>query len=431
MVIVSRLNVGSTIWSVLVCCPLQIVVRVLIVAMCGSLASFATSMTTTWGTPQNITKVWSRSALNVTTIGKRRDGEPLMAGTSIEWATHVWNPSTGCDRVSPGCDNCYALKMAARLKAMGQAKYQRDGDPNTSGPGFGVSVHPNELTTPLRWRKPRLVFVNSMSDLFHPMVPTGFIAAVFVVMAAARQHRFQVLTKRHGRARSVLASTEFQDLMAGAARRMYYETKLPIPGDLGWSWPLPNVWMGVSVEDQKRADLRIPALLETPAAVRFLSCEPLLGPVSLARPDGEVNQGFRGGRCGTAPGSCGDNTCRTGIDWVIAGGESGPKARPMHPDWARSLRDQCTAAGVPFLFKQWGAWLPVAATYPKAIGMHPCGSFGGSIHYVQRPPMSVLPPGDWRIDEDGFTPVAKVGKTAAGRVLDGRTWDEYPRAVSA
>jgi protein gp37 len=231
-----------------------------------------------------------------------------------------------------------------------------------------------------------LVFVNSMSDLFHADVPDEFIARVWAVMAATPQHTYQVLTKRHGRMRSLLnrgtvgTAGFFDDVEQAMAEFTHAEPS---------GWPLPNVWLGCSVEDQKRADLRIPALLETPAAVRFLSCEPLLGPVSLARPDGEVNQGFRGGRCGAAPGSCGDNTCRTGIDWVIAGGESGPGARPMHPDWARSLRDQCTAAGVPFFFKQWGEW----------------------------------------VHRKDSVELVRVGKKQAGRELDGRVWDEYPAGL--
>lgn len=263
-----------------------------------------------------------------------------MADTSIEWTDKVWNPTTGCDRVSPGCDNCYALGMAKRLKGMGSAKYQKDGNPRTSGPGFGITEHSDTLMAPLGWRKPRKVFVNSMSDLFHAGVSDKFIARVWAVMAATPQHTYQVLTKRPARMRSLLLSDRFHGL------------------------PLRNVWLGVSVEDQKRADLRIPALLDTPAAVRWLSCEPLLGPVALGayvrcrvcrtshkfsrQPcDPHTPARFRAHRMTTG----GD------IDWVVAGGESGPGARPMNPDWARSLRDQCASTGVPFHMKQTGAVL--------------------------------------------------------------------------
>lgn len=283
--------------------------------------------------------------------------------SGIEWCDATWNPTTGCDKVSPGCDNCYALTLAPRLKAMGSAHYQTDGDPVTSGPGFGIAMHPDGLDKPLRWTRPRRIFVNSMSDLFHAGVTREFQAEVFAVMALARQHTFQVLTKRPGVMRSVLSSPAFFDLVHAAANR-----RLP-EGTAGGHlpWPLPNVWLGTSVEDQKRADLRIPALLDTPAAVRFLSMEPLLGPVALSRftdpnPD----------RFDTPP-----------VDWVIVGGESGPGSRPMDAGWVRDLRDQCVRDGVPFHFKQWGSH-----------------------------------------DEHG----QPIHKKEAGRVLDGRTWDEWPAA---
>jgi protein gp37 len=227
--------------------------------------------------------------------------------STIEWTEATWNPVTGCDRVSPGCDHCYALTLAARLKAMGSPKYQQDGDPRTSGPGFGVTLHPDELAVPRRWRRPRRVFVNSMSDLFHPKVPIEFIAEVFAVMAETQQHTYQVLTKRPKRARSVLR-------------------------DLN-SPPLVNVWVGVSVEDEERTD-RVAVLREVPAAIRFLSCEPLLGPLS--------------------------SLDLTGVGWVIVGGESGPEARPMREAWVTEIRDNCLDAGIPFFFKQWGGRTPKA-----------------------------------------------------------------------
>lgn len=223
--------------------------------------------------------------------------------TSIEWTEVTWNPTTGCDRTSPGCDNCYALTLSKRLKAMGSAKYQNDGNPRTSGPGFGLTLHPDVLTVPYTWRHPRTVFVNSMSDLFHERVPVEFIADVFNVMRDTPQHTYQVLTKRSRRVR-----------------------------DLGRTinWP-HNVWMGVSVESA-RYKFRLDHLRSVDPAVRFVSAEPLLGPL------GKIDL--------------------TGVDWVIVGGESGPNARPMDPSWSREIRDQCQAAGVSFFFKQWGGRTP-------------------------------------------------------------------------
>lgn len=319
--------------------------------------------------------------------------------SSIEWTDITWNPTTGCDRVSPGCDNCYAMTMAKRLKGMGSAKYQRDGDPRTSGPGFGITEHASALDAPLHWRKPRKVFVNSMSDLFHDGVSDGFIGSVFEVMAKTPQHTYQVLTKRHGRMRSLLnkwAEEGARHDWAGPGTAVFRRADMCWVGPI--TWPLPNVHLGVSVEDQQRADLRIPALLQTPAAVRFLSCEPLLGPVDLFG-------------------------VRNGLDWVIAGGESGPGARPMHPQWARHLRDQCQAAGVAYLFKQWGEWGPLPSQDDWRLRRE----------------------SDWEIRADGYTwplteshgaedgtemLIRRFGKKDAGRELDGRTWDEYPAVRS-
>jgi protein gp37 len=219
--------------------------------------------------------------------------------SSIEWTQATWNPTTGCDRLSTGCDNCYALALAQRLKAMGSAKYQFDGDPRTSGPGFGLTVHRAALNIPRQWRTPRMIFVNSMSDLFHAKVPIGFVRDVFAVIADTPQHSYQVLTKR--------------------ARRL-----LRVANSLDWP---SNLWMGVSVENAEQLD-RVDDLRHVPAAVRFLSCEPLLGPL--------------------------DALDLTGIHWVIAGGESGKEARPVDPRWVRSIRDVALRAHVPFFFKQWG-----------------------------------------------------------------------------
>lgn len=244
--------------------------------------------------------------------------------TSIEWTETTWNPTTGCDRTSPGCDHCYAQTLAKRLKAMGSPRYQLDGDERTSGPGFRLTLHPDLLDQPRRWRQPRTVFVNSMSDLFHKDVPISFIRDVFDTISDTPQHQYQILTKRSKRLAAVADKLE---------------------------WPA-NLWMGVSVENE-RYRFRVDHLREVPSAVRFLSCEPLLGPI----PELHLDR----------------------IDWVIAGGESGPRARPMMLPWVSDLRDQCTTAGVAFFFKQWG----------------------------------------------GRTP------KAGGRELDGRTWDDMPRRASA
>jgi protein gp37 len=274
--------------------------------------------------------------------------------TGIEWADATWNPVTGCTKVSEGCDHCYAETFAERFRGVEGHHFER---------GFDVTLRPERLEQPMRWKKPRRIFVNSMSDLFHDAIPDDYIAKVFAVMAAAPQHTFQVLTKRHGRMRSLLSSYDFRELVFTATNLDTGETH-------GDRWPLPNVWLGVSVENQHWADIRIPKLLDTPAAVRFLSCEPLLGPIDLIgqggntvgagvyalpdppdRADGELEPFCQ---------NHGVPNCNQGcrfVDWVIVGGESGPGARPMHPDWARTLRDQCTAAGVRFLFKQAGSVL--------------------------------------------------------------------------
>ena len=236
--------------------------------------------------------------------------------SKIEWTEATWNPVTGCTQVSPGCANCYAKTFAERFRGVAKHPYEM---------GFDLTLRPERIEQPLSWRRPRTIFVNSMSDLFHEAVPLSYVNRVFEVMAAAHWHTFQVLTKRSERLRKLAGS-------------------LP--------WPA-NVWMGVSVENQRWTP-RIDDLRAVPAAIRFLSCEPLLSTLDLDLQD---------------------------IDWVIAGGESGPGARPMNLEWARSVRDQCLASQTPFFFKQWG--------------MH---------------------------NESGM----RQGKHATGRLLDGRTWDAMP-----
>ncbi|MFJ4785084.1 DUF5131 family protein [Streptomyces sp. NPDC088794] len=229
--------------------------------------------------------------------------------TNIEWTEQTWNPTTGCDRISPGCDHCYALTMAKRLKGMGQAKYQTDGDPRTSGPGFGITAHPDTLTEPLRWKKPRKVFVNSMSDLFHARVPVDFITDVWRTMQATPQHTYQILTKRAARLPRVL------DRVHEA---------------LGLDDPLPNVWLGTSIETDDYVR-RATALRHSMAAVRFISAEPLLCPLPSLDLDG--------------------------IDWLIIGGESGPGARSIEPWWIADLIHEARQTDTAPFVKQLGsAW---------------------------------------------------------------------------
>jgi protein gp37 len=280
--------------------------------------------------------------------------------SGIEWTEATWNPVTGCTKVSPACANCYIARTPP---------FRMHGRQFVKG-HIPLEFHENRLDQPLRWRKPRRIFVNSLSDLFHEDVPDLFIDRVFAVMALCRQHTFQVLTKRPARMRGYFDRPGKHADVAVEVFKRFTVLREAERHSRAVPWPLPNVWLGVSVENQHFADERIPLLLQTPAAVRFLSCEPLLGPIDLALTRLRV--------------------CRNEdppLDWVIAGGESGHGARPMYPEWARAIRDQCVAAGVPFFFKQWGEWRPVA---PRSLN------------------------------------IVQVGKKAAGRLLDGQEWNQMP-----
>jgi protein gp37 len=281
--------------------------------------------------------------------------------SNIEWTEQTWNPTTGCDRISPGCDNCYALTMAKRLKGMGQAKYQTDGDPKTSGPGFGFAMHGDAVNEPLRWKKPRRVFVNSMSDLFHAENHVTNLHLIFAVMAITPQHTYQILTKRHGRMRSVLNGLNFAHMVRHRAEQVY-----GLPLNARWTWPLPNVHLGVSVENQKWADIRIKALAQTPAAVRFLSLEPLLGPVRLTRAHAHCpTHDFPGGFCSSP---CPDLILP---NWMIIGGESGPGARPFNPQWAADLINDARLAGAAPFVKQLGSvWARDHHVDGKTVASH-------------------------------------------------------------
>ncbi|SCD25542.1 DUF5131 family protein [Brucella inopinata] len=362
--------------------------------------------------------------------------------THIEWTDATWNPITGCSVVSPGCTNCYAMKLAGtRLhhhpSRMGLTV------PSKTGPVWNGNVRLNRewLTQPLEWKKPRMVFVCAHGDLFHEDVPDDWIDQVFAIMALASHHTFQVLTKRADRMRDYLTANDARhrprkDAVEVTGMNMVMEGLVQQPKPT--SWPLPNVWLGVSVEDQARAEERIPALLDTPATIRWVSAEPLLGPVDLdcikipgvispldslrAEAYADIAHGQYSGQrmyCGLKYG------CGRGIDWVVAGGESGKGARPMHPDWARSLRDQCAAAGVPFFFKQWGNWHQVFDREVEDPDWRRCD-------VVQRE----NPHGQWLNLKGGqgfhgerVVFVAPSSKAATGRLLDGIEHNAMPGAV--
>ena len=323
-----------------------------------------------------------------------------MTATTIEWADEVWNPVTGCTKVSQGCKHCYAEVIAKRF--WGERKFS------------DVIYHPERMAQPIGWKKPRRVFVNSMSDLFHESVSVEIIANVWAVMAMANQHRYMILTKRAKRMWEVLNSMEFGIGYSSCLRILTDHTLAPDP-------ILDNIWLGVSAETQEEADKRIPLLLRTPAAVRFVSVEPMLGPINLLPYLVPVGYNWDYERRGPAR-----------INWVIMGGESGLGARPMHPDWARSVRDQCQDAGVPFFFKQWGEWKPISemsetendSLYYPAPARDPeatrkCKVSNRAVGYDGED--------HWeRVDGHVSYLTFQVGKKAAGRLLDGVEWNREP-----
>lgn len=337
--------------------------------------------------------------------------------SGIEWTDATWNPVTGCTKVSQGCKHCYAERIWKR--------------PYPNRAFTDVQCHPDRLGQPMRWSKPRRIFVNSMSDLFHEAVPFEFIAAIFAIMGVTTRHTYQILTKRPERMLEFFrwCADESEDWMKPPTGDGWqdqpdamfikhspylsgtgpYNNLLPWKGydNCGPVYPYENVWLGVSVENQETADERIPLLLQTPGAVRWISAEPLLGPVEL-----------RDWLYGPAP----------AIDWVVAGGESGPKARPSHPDWFRGIRDQCLQPGVPFHFKQWGQWAPAR----RGAESHLMKVDGTLVTKEQATQTRKID--DYRsMDEDfidrghpGWARVRRVNKKLAGRTLDGETWDQYP-----
>ena len=409
--------------------------------------------------------------------------------SSIEWTDETWNPLRGCSRVSEGCRNCYAEVVANRFSGKGQPY---EGLIAKGGQWNGtIKLVPEKLLEPWHWVKPRMIFVNSMSDLFHPAVPFEYIAAVFFIMSVTSRHTYQVLTKRPERmleffrwaeANDPYECDSIDDGIEWAARR------IPAIEELAWkpatakrggydncgpAFPYENVWLGVSVEDQATAEERIPLLLQVPAAVRWISAEPLLAKLNILKwidPWTCSNCDYHGCEQDSGPERC--DSCDQGlaydeklgfgvcqkcgamedeseevgracpecgiangwsqdlgykfesrggaplIDWVVAGGESGPNARPVHPDWVRSLRGQCNSAGTPFFFKQWGEYAPNCKDKSKErvyVSVHDGGFF--SVQPDEKPRQSHL------LDRGAMQ---RVGKKKAGRTLDGREWSQYP-----
>jgi protein gp37 len=358
--------------------------------------------------------------------------------TKIEWTDASWTPiraknlTTGavgwhCEHVSEGCRRCYADSMNARLGTKLAFKPGHRAD-------LQIFVDQQMLTQPLRWKRPRKIFVCSMTDLFASFVPADFVDQLFAVMALCPQHTFQILTKRPDRMREYMTMPSRTLAVHMAAFPMHQEAFEKGQTDFGaisyredaWfvQWPLPNVWLGTSVEDQANADARIPHLLASPAKIRFLSCEPLLGPIDLK---GWIYAGFDGDRRLARPAAS--------IGWVICGGESGRQARPLHPDWIRSLRDQCAAADAPFHFKQWGEWWETDSDARDDDGGHvqvETGSDLAEAMFDRKTDCLISIDGQVFRDPDVIpidTPcrqMTRIGKAAAGRQLDGVEHDGFP-----
>ena len=383
--------------------------------------------------------------------------------TKIEWTDATWNPLRGCSRISDGCRNCYAETVAHRFSGPGMP-YEGltrivNGRPTWTGE---IRLVPELLGQPLRWTRPRRIFVNSMSDLFHENVPDHLIDRVFGAMWACHvcaggqsKHVFQILTKRAKRMRDYLKQDRRENWARAAVNIAGKYDPDGLFDDIASSQtPHPRIWLGVSVENQAAANARIPLLLDTPAVVRWISAEPLLGAIDVSRwldPTGvecldtcpparfvgneeiETVESACGERRPICP-SCGAVASWTGydngIDWIVAGGESGPHARPTHPEWLRSLRDQCKAAGVCFFFKQWGEWAPRGGKLT-----------GGGTDFSEIDPQCTRWPRVIKLGEHGLDTrrcenctlemgeeifMQMVGKKAAGRLLDGVQHDEYP-----
>jgi protein gp37 len=359
----------------------------------------------------------------------------MAEGTLIEWARHpvtglgaTWNIVTGCDIVSPGCTNCYAMKLAGtRLRNHPSRKGLTV--QTKAGPVWNGEVRFNEqwLTQPMAWKKPHGIFVAAHGDLFAEGVTDEQLDRIFAVMALCPQHVFYVLTKRPERMRDYIRMVDEEPVPTTITRVANALHGLPMFED-GWTWPLQNVWLGVSVEDQKRADERISVLLDTPAAVRFISAEPLLGPIDLTSLDDGLKDGthltfdaltgLAHDGHDTIYGIFGQPDPR--IDWVIAGGESGSSARPSHPDWFRWLRDDCAETGTAFFFKQWGVWTP--GENVKRQGTLRCASwFNDRWDFSKQTQREAE-----ECHRDDEPDLYDVGKKEAGRLLDGVEHTAWP-----
>ena len=328
--------------------------------------------------------------------------------TGIEWTDATWNPVTGCTKVSPGCKHCYAKRVFPRV-------YGRQIINHVDGPRprvfENVWTHPDRLPMPIHWRRPRRIFVNSMSDLFHENVPFGFVDEVLAVAVLSPQHTFQILTKR---AERMFNYFDYDLRIRYVVQAIYNLARQEKIKDIPqWDWPLRNVHMGISAENQETYDERVHWLNKTPARVRWISAEPLLGPIDMNL-ESKVPSGQESEL---------DNPDRLDlVDWVVVGGESGPEARPMHPEWVAQIRHECQRAGVPFLFKQWGEW--TSQPTHKQLDDECIGAdtvllkLDGTQH------------GWGRSDNTPFDGsdacMYRIGKRAAGRVFDGVTWNQYP-----
>lgn len=356
--------------------------------------------------------------------------------TAPVWWTETWNPIIGCSHASPGCDHCYAERAAV----------VRAGNPVTAqyahvvldGRWRGNSLLvESALEKPMRWRKPRRVFVGSMTDLFHRSTPTAWRDRVFAVMGMAPQHTYMILTKRPERMREYIAGINLTAARKSAGLGLEAGVRLA-----GWVQEgMPNVWFGVSAENQEQADARIPHLLATPAARRFVSVEPMLGPVKIRE---YLMSGKDPGECGNCGKGHGFMRCPNygavaltdeeygcenfkrinfALDWVICGGETGPGARPMHPDWARSLRDQCVDAGVPFFFKRWGEWWPGSWKGHESMCLYNDGTM---VEFEQETILAEEKRSGLPHSSRSTTIVSRVGHRRAGRLLDGQEWNQVP-----
>ncbi|RUU41464.1 phage Gp37/Gp68 family protein [Mesorhizobium sp. M6A.T.Ca.TU.002.02.2.1] len=346
--------------------------------------------------------------------------------SAIEWTDATWNPIVGCSILTPGCTHCYAMGMAARIEAMTAALQAKGG---TGAPHYNgttrkvngkavwtgkLAMAPEHiLTEPLTWRTPRRIFVNSMGDLFHEDVPDEWIDKVFAIMALAPQHTFQVLTKRAKRMREYLTGSQPDHRIVAAQTQLNFR----IPQHYQWPhMPLLNVWLGVSAERQQEAEERVHQLIHTPAAIRFVSAEPLLGPLdftSLCTGHYFIDA-LAGRKYHDAPEGVHNATeaCAK-VDWIIVGGESGAGARPMHPAWARSIRDQCATAGVPFFFKQWGEFAPAFGLDLRPTGLPWSGESQTAVA---------------RGTATAQQATRRFGKRRAGRLLDGIEHNAMPQA---